>query len=465
MPQRCEGGAELALFDRIIGRESPFIRNDDSGFAVAAASDNQPNRGDADDYWYTPRAMASATGLSIDADSAMRVAAVYRCRNILAETLASLPLQIYRRRDDGGKEIARDHPLYGVLHTRPNSWQTSFEFREMMMGHLVMRGNAYAQIVAGPRGFADQLIPLNPDRVRVERLDSNRLRYQVSQPNGQQLPLMQDEIMHVRGHTIDGIRGISMIDYMRDAIGSALAADIFGARFFANDGTPSGVLIHPKTLNETSANRIKKSFLEKAGGVMNSHSLMVLEEDMKYQQIGISNRDAQFLESRKFSVTEIARIFGIPPHMIADLDRATFSNIEQQSVEFVTYTMRPWLVCWEQAISRDLILAPDRYFAEFNVDGLLRGDIESRYAAYAIAVEHEWLSPNEVRALENMNPRDGGDTYSNPNTRPAAEQPVSKTRKAKNAPAQQDQPPQNDKNAMARLNLNGNGKVHHAEVA
>lgn len=341
----------------------------------------------------------------------MRLSAVYRCIKLLAASIATLPLEIFRKQSDGGRAKAGGHPLWTILHDRPNRWMTSVEFRMCMQGHLALRGNAYAQIVPGPRGAVDQLLPIHPDRVRIERQASGDLLYKVSMPMGAPQNLAQEEVFHLRGYSFDGIRGISPIDYEREVFGAGLAAQEFGNRFFANDATPGGVLEHPGKLGEVASKHLKESLLGKHGGVSNSHSPMILEEGMKWNAVGITNRDAQFLESRRFSVIDVCRIFGVPPHMVGDLDRATYSNIEQQSLEFIMYTLREWIVLWEQAISRDLIIAPDTYYAEFDLDSLLRGDKLSRYQSYHWALTDGWMNRNEVRAAEGLNREDGLDEF------------------------------------------------------
>lgn len=358
----------------------------------------------------------TATGMEVSPSTSLQVMAVYAAVRILAETVASLPLIVYRRRS-GGKERATDHYLHDLLHDAPNPEMTSFEFRETLMGHVVTWGNAYAEIVFDRGGRVRELWPLRPDRMTVERKNGRLLyQYRLSKPDRQGrmvVPLSQEQVFHLRGLGFDGVMGYSPIHLARQAVGLAMAAEEFGARFFGNDARPGVVLQHPGKLSDEAHKRLLASWESRHGGLDKSHRVAILEEGLKVEQIGIPPEDAQFLETRRFQVVEIARLFRIPPHMLADLERATFSNIEHQSLEFVIHTIRPWLVRWEQQIARSLLTATERktYFAEFLVDGLLRGDIESRYRAYATARQWGWLSANDVRRLENMNPIEGGDTY------------------------------------------------------
>lgn len=347
----------------------------------------------------------------VNADAAMRVATVYACVRLISETLAMLPLNIYRRRPDGGKDLSPNHPLNDLLASAPNEWQTSFEFREMMQMHLLLRGNAYARINSGPRGFADSLEPIHPDRVTPVLLANKRLGYKVQMPTAGVETLTQDEVFHVRGPSFDGIKGLSPIDYMRESIALGLASQEYQARFFSNDATPSGILSTPNALKKEARDNVRESWQSRYGGLSNVRRVAILEEGLKFEPISITNRDAEFLGLRKFSVTDIARIFRVPPHMIADLDRATFNNIEEQGQDFLTYTMLPWLVRWEARISMDLILNTDTYFPKFRVSELARADMEARAQANAVMFDRGVINADEWRSGEDMNPRPGGETY------------------------------------------------------
>ena len=364
-----------------------------------------------DDYWYKPIAAVSSAGLTINPSTALTISAVYASVRVLAETLAQVPLLLYKRTPEGGKERATDHPLYHVLHDQPNRRQTSFQFREMMMGHAVLRGNAYAQIVPGPRGFADQLIPLHPDRVRTELTEAGEVRYRYWLPNGGVRFFPQDQIFHISTLSDDGLEGLSLISLARDSMGLAKATEEYGSRFFGQGARPRGVLTHPGKVSPEGIAHLKESIKDEFGGVTKSHGVMVLEEGMAWSQIGLNNEDSQFLETRQFEVTDIARWFRIPPHMIGDLTRSTFSNIEEESLNFARFTMTPWFVRWEQAINKDLILDDkgEKIFAEFLMDAFLRGATLARAQANQIYVSLGILTRNEVRIMENRNPLEGLD--------------------------------------------------------
>ena len=362
-----------------------------------------------DDRWYGGASYPNASGINLTADTAMRASTVFACVRVLAETVGSLPLPLYEALGEGGRRRAKEQGLYSVLHDRPNEWQTSQEWREMLTGHVALRGNGYCYIKSGPRGFVDQLIPMHPDRVKPELLPTNRMRYRYRTPEGTDTFYSQDEIFHLRGLSSDGISGLSVIGLMREAAALSLTLETYAARAISQGVRPSGVLEHPGALKNTEiAKRLRDQWNETYAGAANTGKTLILEEGMKWSQIGMSLLDAQFLEQRKYQVTEIARIFRIPAHLVGDLERATFSNIEQQSLEFVMYTMMPWFVRWEQVIARDLIVDPSRYYAKFLVDALLRADTKSRYEAYAIGRNWGWLSADDIREKEEMNPLPGG---------------------------------------------------------
>ncbi len=353
--------------------------------------------------------MESSSGVLVNADSALTVSAVYSCVRVLAETVATLPLFVYRRTADGGKSRESKHPLYGLLHDVPNDWQTSVEWREMMMGHLALRGNAFSYLDMAGNGYPLRLIPLHPDKVRPywDGPNLDLIRYEITDNAGHFAVYPMESILHLRGLSSDGLVGISPIGAARESIGLAKATEEYGARLFSSYGRPGGILTHPAKLTPEAAKRLRDSWQASHAGLPSAHKVAVLEEGMSWHQVSMNAEDAQFLETRQYQLTEIARLFRIPPHMIGDLSRATFSNVEQQSLEFVTHTIRPWLVRWEQALSRSLLPKGDRdrgYFIEFLVDGLLRGDIASRYQAYSIGRNNGWLSANDIRRLENMNP-------------------------------------------------------------
>lgn len=358
----------------------------------------------------------SAAGVSVSAETALRNMTVAACVRILAETTASLPLLVYRRRERG-KERAPDHPLYRILHDQPNSEMSSFEFRETLMGHLALWGNAYAEIERDGAGRVAALWPLRPDRMAVER-ENGALVYRYRLGGGDEVVLPQRNVLHIRGLSGDGIVGYSPIRLAREAIGLALATEEFGARFFGSGARPGAVLQHPGKLGDEAQKRLRQSVEDAYSGLSRAHRLMILEEGMTWQQIGIPPEDAQFLQTRSFQVEEIARFYRVPLVLLQHTEKSTSwgTGVEQFMIAFVVHTVRPWLVRWEQAIQRDLLLPGERdtYFAEFLVDGLLRGDAESRYRAYATARQWGWLSANDIRELENMNPIPGGDVYLSP---------------------------------------------------
>ena len=354
----------------------------------------------------------TSSGKTVNERTAMQTTAVYSCVRILAETVASLPLHTFKY-TDSGKEKATEHSIYHLLADEPNPEMTSFVFRETLMGHLLLWGNAYAQIIRDGRGKIIALYPLMPDRMIVDRADNDEIYY-IYNKEGQQYYLRNFEVLHIPGLGFDGLIGYSPIAMAKNAIGMAIATEEYGASFFANGANPGGVLEHPGVVKDPA--RVRESWNSVYQGTKNAHRVAVLEEGMKFQSIGIPPEQAQFLQTRKFQLNEIARIFRIPPHMIGDLDKSSFSNIEQQSLEFVMYTLDPWVVRLEQAIKRALFSESEKkeYFVKFNVDGLLRGDYQSRMNGYAVGRQNGWLSANDIRELENLNriPDDlGGDLY------------------------------------------------------
>ena len=351
----------------------------------------------------------STAGKNVNERSAMQMTAVYACVRILSEAIAGLPLHMYRYKDEGGKEKATGHTLYHLLHDEPNPEMTSFVFRETLMTHLLLWGNAYAQIIRNGKGEVIALYPLMPNRMEVNR-DSNGMLYYVYQKTSDDAPTLEgssvilspSEVFHVPGLGFDGLVGYSPIAMAKNAIGLSMAAEEYGAKFYANGAAPSGVLEHPGVLKDPA--KVRDSWNAAFGGSSNSHKVAVLEEGLKYTPISISPNEAQFLETRKFQIDEIARIFRVPPHMVGDLEKSSFSNIEQQSLEFVKYTLDPWVVRWEQSLSRALLSETEKknYFFKFNLEGLLRGDYQSRMQGYSIGIQNGFMCPNDVRELENL---------------------------------------------------------------
>ena len=363
----------------------------------------------------------STAGKYVNERSAMQMTAVYSCVRILAEAVAGLPLHLYKYTESGGKEKAIDHPLYLLLHDEPNPEMSSFVFRETLMTHLLLWGNAYAQIIRNGKNEVIALYPLMPNKMSVDRDEHGQLYYTYQRSNeeaptmkGSSVILKPSDVLHIPGLGFDGLVGYSPIAMAKNAIGMAIACEEFGAKFFANGAAPSGVLEHPGTIKDPS--RVREAWQSQFGGSSNSGKVAVLEEGMKYTPISISPEQAQFLETRKFQINEIARIFRVPPHMVGDLEKSSFSNIEQQSLEFVKYTLDPWVIRWEQSIMRSLLTPEEKktYYTKFNLDGLLRGDYQSRMNGYAIGRQNGWMSANDIRELENLDripEEEGGDLY------------------------------------------------------
>ena len=363
----------------------------------------------------------STSGKAVTERSAMQMTAVYSCVRILAEAIAGLPLHLYTYKEDGGKEKAIGHPLYLLLHDEPNPEMSSFVFRETLMTHLLLWGNAYAQIIRNGKGEVVALYPLMPNRMTVDRDSSGQLFYSY-QMNNSDAPTMKtgtvilkpSDVLHIPGLGFDGLVGYSPIAMAKNAIGLAIATEEYGAKFFANGATPGGLLEYPGTVKDPD--RVRESWNKGFSGSQNAGKVAILEEGMKYTPISIAPEQAQFLETRKFQINEIARIFRVPPHMVGDLEKSSFSNIEQQSLEFVKYTLDPWVVRWEQSLSRALFTPEEKkkYFFKFNVEGLLRGDYQSRMNGYATARQNGWMSANDIRELENLDripAEEGGDLY------------------------------------------------------
>ena len=363
----------------------------------------------------------TAAGKNVNERSAMQLTAVYACVRILAEGIAGLPLHLYKCGKNGSREKAVDHPLYFLLHDEPNSEMTSFVFRETLMTHLLLYGNCYCQIIRDGRGQVIALYPLMPNQMSVDRDEKGQLYYTYLRSSEEAdtmkkgtVYLLPEDVLHIPALGFDGLVGYSPIAMAKNSIGVGLACEEYGAKFFANGAAPSGVLEHPGTIKDIT--RLRESWNAIYGGSKNAGKVAILEEGMHYSPISISPNEAQFLETRKFQVDEIARIFHVPPHMIGDLERSTFSNIEQQSLEFVKYTLNPWVCRWEQALTRSLLSPKEKreYSIKFNVDGLLRGDYQSRMNGYAVGRQNGWMSANDIRELENLDrisAEQGGDLY------------------------------------------------------
>lgn len=411
----------------------------------------------------------SASGKAVNPSSAIQVSAVYACVRVIAETIASLPFHVYETTENGSRK-APEHPLYRLIHDEPNKEMTSFILRETMLAHLLLYGNAYCQIIRTGRDKIDSLYPLLPDKMEVDRDAGGLLTYTYTTSDGKRWRLEPRDVLHIPGLGFDGVMGYSPIALEKSAIGLGIAAEEYGSKFFSNGARPSGILTHPNTVKDPAALRV--SWNAAYGSSSNASRVAVLEEGMTFVPLSLPNNEAQFLETRKFQVSEICRIFRVPPHMIGDLDRATFSNIEHQSIDFAVHTIRPWLVRIEQAVNRALFSEKEkgRFYVQFNLDGLMRGDYKSRMEGYAIARQNGWMSANDIRELENMNAmsdEEGGNAYLvNGNMIPvnlagitaflAAAQAENSDQQADgNTPEQEETPPAEDSNSRKRRKPKG----------
>lgn len=413
-------------------------------FAAAPEPEDNPlSRDPGSDFWFTPLGMKSAAGKAVTADTALAVAAVFACVRIIGETVGSIPCITYKRLARG-KDRARDHELYRLLRYRPNHVQTSAEFFEMLTGHAALRGNGFAEKVY-QRGKLDALVPLHPDYMRWDVLPSGRLAYIYrDRASGREYRYTQDEIFHLRGFTLDGYSGVSVLQAAANAIGTALAADDYAARFFANDASPRGVLTHPNHFADKERRDEFRKAWQAAQAGANRHKTAILEDGMKYEQLGLSSADAQLIESRRYQIADIARFFRMPLVLLNETEKSTSwgSGIEQFMQGFVTHTMRPWFVRWEQRIQADLFIededresGDDEYFAEFLIDALMRGDMKTRFECYSKAILDGWMTRNEARDHENLNPLDGLDEPLQPVNMQKANEPAAQEPKPAKAPA------------------------------
>lgn len=361
---------------------------------------------------------ATATGKRVTIEGSLQQVTVFACVRLIAESVGMLPLILYRRMAPRGKQRATDHPLYSMLHDAPNPEMTALELGETLAGHLALWGNAYCEIEYDGAGKRRALWPLRPDRMRVEVNERNEREYVYELPSGEQVGLPRYRVWHVRGWGTEAWTGKSPIGLARESIGLSLATEEFGARFFGNDSRPGGVLKYPGKLSPEGADKLRTSWTAAHGGLSNAHRVAVLEEGTEWQQIGIAPEDAQFLETRKFQETQICQIYRVPPHMIGITERSTSwgTGIEQQGIGFVTFTLLPYLLRISQTASRDLLTRRERQelFAEHLTAALERGDIKTRYEAYSVGRNGGWLSVNDIREVENMNPVEGGDEYLRP---------------------------------------------------
>jgi HK97 family phage portal protein len=361
------------------------------------------------DFWFTPVAGGGRTisGAYVSGDTAMRLSTVYKCIRVCAETLSMLPLHMYRRKPRG-RERVTENKVADLLAVRPNRWQTPMQFRGMLEAHRSLRGNGYAEIFWS-NGEPDELIPLHPDRVTPEVAENGMPRYRVRALNGAgERTLVPGEILHISGLTMDGYRGLNPIEAQREAVGSAIASRDYGARFWDNDARPPYWIEIPGQFKNLEVGASFREEWQVLYGGSNRGKPATLDRGMKLHELGLSNEDAQWIDSRKYSDVDLCGLWRVPPHKIGILDRATWGNIEHQNIEFVTDCLLPLAVSWEQAIWRDLIVDSELYVSHL-LEQLLRGDTQTRFAAYGAAIKDGWITRNEVRELENRNPLPGLD--------------------------------------------------------
>jgi len=416
-----------------------------------------------DDFWYHPAGSVSSAGVTVNADTAMGVAACYACISVLAKTLASLPFRVYRQTGKE-KEQVPDHEFWKLLHDRPNVWQTSYEWREMGMAHILTRGNFYC-LIADTK-FGTQLIPLRPERMQVEQMPDFRIRYKYTPPDGPERMIQSNQILHIRGLSRDGITGVGIIENARNALGLSIAQETHGSGQFKNGGLPAFYIKRPegKRWDTTAITNFRAAWRKIHAGPENAGNPPILEDGMSLESLGMTNEDTQWIESRGFQAIEICRFFGVPPHMIAILDRATFSNIEEQGIDFGRYTLAPWCVRWEQCIGRDLIIDEPDIFCKLVIEGLQRGNIQSRYAAYNVGLQAGFLTRNEVREWEDLNPIDGGDTPLEPlNQVPAGSRDQGQREEAPASDRQEREPP-DQRGAFAVLIEDAAARIGAAEI-
>lgn len=380
--------------------------------ADAGGSDRSP----FGNFWFEPVGMRTNAGVRVTPASSLALPAVWACVNVLAKSFALMPFRLYEEQSSGGRRERKDHWLYRLIEKAPNRFQTPFEWRLMLMGHLALRGNAFCQIVANDSGQIIELLPLHPDRMRMEMLDNGNYRYLYTDQQNREVVFLRTEVWHLRGLSSDGYVGMSPIEVEREAIGEGLAMQSYASRFFANDARPGGwVEYDGRFADSATKQKFKDSWQENYSG-KNARKVAVLEKGMKYHELSISNVDAQFAESRGRNIADIARIFGIPPHKIGDLTRSTNNNIEHQSIEFWTDCMLPWAECWESSIEFNL-LGPDvtpELEPEFEMGRLMRGDGKSRAERIRGLVGAGVMTPNEGREEEGLDPLEGGNVLFRP---------------------------------------------------
>lgn len=370
---------------------------------------------DVADQFFDGQGAKTKSGATVNETSALNLSAVWAAVRVLTDTVASIPVHVYKRLEPRGKERASSHPVYRLLHDRANPEMSAFTFKECLQGHLATWGNGYAEKERNGRGDVVALWPIPPNRVTPKWVKLNGKVAKVFEVDvdGTRKVFGVDQIMQIPGFGYDGLQGYGPIRMARESLGLTKAAEEFGSRLFGQGLRSGGVLTHPGKLSDVARLNLRKSIEANYSGLDNAHRAMLLEEGLTWTATSIPPEDAQFLQTRQFQIAEIARWFKVPPHKIGDLSRATFSNIEHQSIEFVTDTARPWFVRWEQVLTWELFSEKDRetYFAEFLMDGLLRGDNASRAAFHTAMFNIGAASQNDIRETENQNPIEGGDRY------------------------------------------------------
>ena len=395
-----DNGGVLAVLDRVLEKRATLASP--SGWFAAALTGE-----------------SSVSGVAITADSSLAIPAVVSAVHLIAGTISQVPIKLFRRLGrDGGKVIEQNHPLHTILTSQVNPETDAFVFKEIMATALLLHGNAYAEIQRDARGRVQHLWFLNPDQMAIDRAPSGRLRYRYGLSSGEVVTWIDDPvyppILHIKAYSRDGMVGTSVISQCRDTLGLSKAAESYAGTFFANGARPNGVLQTKGQLSPEAHQRIRQSWTNHHGGLSNANRMAILEEGMTFQATSIPPEDAQLLATRKFQVEDVARAFRVPSHLIGSLERSTFSNIEQQALEFVVHSMGPWFKRIESAINKQLLGRSTVHFAEFVPDALLRSDTASRMQAHATAIQNGFLSINEVRAIENRNAIDGGDQLLRP---------------------------------------------------
>lgn len=374
-----------------------------------------------DDRYWTPANMRlggqAMSGVNVSAGTALMSSAVWGCTRLIAESLAMMPIHVYQRQADGGKKRAYGHPLYTVLHDDPNDLQTAFVWKRTMMVQALLYGGGYSRIVPGPRGAVDRLEPIHAEMIRAEMLPGGGRRWQVRGEDGLEHPVNDEDIFYIPGLSVDGTNGLGLVQYARESIGLALAAQAYTSTFYKHGAQPMGLIKMPGSpKNEPAYDKLREDWQSRQAGPENWHKTPILHGGMEWVQTGMNHSDADLVNQLYWSAEDVARFFNVPLHMIQLMTKSTSwgSGLEEMAVGFVTYTLMPWASNWEQMITKRLMVAPQTYFAEFLMDSLMRGKLLDRYQAYAAGRQWGWLSVNDVRRLENMNPVDDGDGYMQP---------------------------------------------------